>query len=172
MYTLALFLTSLIALAQTATLPEHSSVKRFCLPSTAEDPNPPCRQKPDPPLPSDPSIHSYTINDPGIFGKAISIKITVPDTLSVETWNDVLLANLQTTLPITLQQFNVDASQIPVLASEGIPLLVEAITAVQSGLSLPDTDTDIVRRGFLSKIGKWIKKVLSFLSLQNLYRQC
>lgn len=175
-------LTSSIAFAQANTLaplPEHaagsrstfSKFKRRCPLPTEEDPNPPCRPPVEPPEPTDPSIHSYTVNDPGIFHKPISIKINVPDTISVETWNDVL-DNLQTTLPTTLKQFNVDASQIPALASEGIPLLVEAITAVHNGLSLPDTDAALARRGLFSKIGRWIKKVRDFSSPQCSITSC
>ena len=83
----------------------------------------------------------------------------MPDTLSVNTWNETLLANLEITLPNTLERFNVDASQISTLAPEGLPLLMEAIDALQSGLSLPDTDIVLARRGFFPKIGRWPKKL-------------
>lgn len=138
----------------------YSRFRRRCPLPIEGEPNPICHPVHDPPPPADPSVHSYTINDPAIFAKPISIKVTVPDTISVDTYNDVLLTNLQTTLPLTLTQLNVDAAQIPALAAEGIPLLVEAITAVQNGISLPDVaDSDLVRRGFFSKIGRWVKKV-------------
>ncbi len=149
-----------------------SRIKRRCPLETEEDPNPYCRPPTPPPPPPDPSVHSYTINDPAMYQSPISIKITVPDTLTVETWNDVLLSNLQTTLPITLKQFNVDAGQIAALAEEGLPLLVEAITAVQSGLSLPDADSELARRGLFSRIGNWLKKVSCSPSLQTPKRQC
>ncbi|KAL8831905.1 MAG: hypothetical protein Q9170_005098 [Blastenia crenularia] len=167
-----LILTSSIAFAQpdiSTPLPKravsredtHSRIRPRCRLPTEEEPDPPCHGPVNPPPPPDPSIHSYTINDPAIYTKPISVQVTVPDTISVDTYNDVLLTNLQTTLPITLKQLNVDAAQISALASEGVPLLVEAITAVQSGLSLPDTASDLVRRGFFSKIGRWIKKVVT-----------
>lgn len=149
-----------------------SRIKRRCPIPTEEDPNPYCHPPTPPAPPPDPSVHSYTINDPAIYNIPISVKTTVPDTLSVETWNDVLLSNLQTTLPITLKQFNVDAGQIAALASEGLPLLVEAITAVQSGLSLPDADSELARRGLFSKIGNWLKKVSCSPSLQTPKGQC
>ena len=112
----------------------------------------------DPPV-EDPSVHSYTINDTEISGSPIPIEITVPGTLSVDTWNDILLANLKTTLPNTLGQFNVDASQISALTAEGLPLLVEAISALQSGSSLPDTEFVLARRGLFCKIGRCLKEV-------------
>ncbi|KAL8686667.1 MAG: hypothetical protein Q9218_006946, partial [Villophora microphyllina] len=144
-----------------------SRIKRRC-PLPGEEPPQNCRTaccRPpveDPPEdPPDPSVHSYTINDPEVYKKPIAISITVPSTLSVQTWNDVLLANLQTTLPSTLKQFNVATDQISALTKEGLPLLLDAITAVQSGLSLPDDNANLVRRGFFSKIGKFIKKVIN-----------
>lgn len=138
-----------------------SRIQRRCPLPTEEEPNPTCHPIHDPPPPPDPTIHSYTINDASMFTKPISVKVTVPDTISVDTYNDVLLTNIQTTLPITLQQLNVDPAQISALVSEGVPLIVEAITAVQNGLSLPDADLKLVRRGFLSRIGRWIKKVVT-----------
>lgn len=170
--TTALILSSSAAFALTDTLtsfPEHtarssstpSRIKRRCPLPTEDEPNPICHP---PPPAQDPSVHSYTINDPNINKIPINVKITVPDTLSVETWNDTLLANLKTTLPATLKQLYVDPDQISTLAEEGLPYLFEAITTIQSGLSLPDVSSDLVRRGLFSKIGNWIKKVSTFLS--------
>ena len=35
--------------------------------------------------------------------------------------------------------------------------MIEAVMAVQGGASLSDTDFELGRRGFLSKIGRWIE---------------
>lgn len=88
----------------------------------------------------------------------MSFKITVPNSLTVDTWDATLQSNLEVTLPSMMKQLSVEASQISALTSEGIPLITEAVLALQTGASLPDESSDIARRGLFSKIGKWIKK--------------
>ncbi|KAI4141949.1 MAG: hypothetical protein LQ341_003366 [Variospora aurantia] len=143
--------------ASTKSVPK---VPRRCPEYNDDEPHPICGP-PRPPI--DPSVHSYTVKDPANPNKPVSFKITVPETLTVATWDETLLTNLRTTVPSMLRQLSVDTNQISALTSEGIPLIVEAITAVQSGLSLPDDSSGIARRGLFSKIGRWIKKVVTFI---------
>lgn len=118
-----------------------------------------CRPCPPPPsvTPPDPSVKTYTIKDPD-FPRPLSFKIQVPESLTIETWDTTLKSNLEATLPSMLKQLSVDASQISALATEGIPLISEAVLALQTGVSLPDDSSDLARRGIFSKIGKWVKK--------------
>ncbi|KAL8649937.1 MAG: hypothetical protein Q9226_005359 [Calogaya cf. arnoldii] len=60
-----------------------------------------------------------------------------------------------------MKQLSVEASQISALTSEGIPLIAEAVLALQTGRSLPDEPSGIARRGLFSKVGKWIKKLVN-----------
>lgn len=106
----------------------------------------------------DPSVYTYSTKDPENDNLPVNFTITVPQTLTVGTWNETLLANLKTNLPGILKQLYVDPKQIPALVEEGLPDIFEALTSLQSGLSLPDVDSDLVRRGLFSKIGRWIKK--------------
>lgn len=135
-------------------LPSRSS--HSCLQETNDKNNPLCiRPRP----PQEPSVHSYTISDPdNPRMRPLSFQLTVPKTLTVASWEKTLHANLKSTLPSILRQLGVDASQVVALASEGVPLVVEAITAIQSGKSIPDIPSDIARRELISNIGSWIRK--------------
>ena len=90
--------------------------------------------------------------------RPISFQLMVPKTLTVASWEKTLHANLESTLPSILRQLGVEASQVAALASEGVPLVVEAITDIQSGDSTLDIPSDIARRELVSNIGSWIKK--------------
>ncbi|KAL8652106.1 MAG: hypothetical protein Q9210_002879 [Variospora velana] len=131
-----------------------SRVKRECSPSTKDELDRPCQP---PKTPMDPSVHSYTIKDqdnPKI--PPVTFRITVPGALTMGTWDKTLLANLRITVPSILRQLSVEAKQIPALTLEGIPLLVEALRAVLSGLSLSDAPSRIARRDSLSAIREWV----------------
>ena len=127
-----------------------------CLQETNDKNNPLClRPRP----PQDPSVQSYTISDPdNPRMRPISFQLMVPKTLTVASWEKTLHANLESTLPSILRQLGVEASQVAALASEGVPLVVEAITDIQSGDSTLDIPSDIARRELVSNIGSWIKK--------------
>ncbi|KAL8916130.1 MAG: hypothetical protein Q9208_008697 [Pyrenodesmia sp. 3 TL-2023] len=104
--------------------------------------------------------------------RPLSFQLTVPKTLTVALWEKTLNANLKSTLPSILRQLGVDASQVVTLASEGVPLVAEAITAIQSGQSIPDIPSDIARRELISNIGSWIRKIATSIakSVQELIR--
>ncbi|KAL9016221.1 MAG: hypothetical protein Q9185_006421 [Variospora sp. 1 TL-2023] len=131
-----------------------SRVKRECSPSTENELDRPC---PPPKPPLGPSVHDYTIRDqdnPKI--PPVTFRITVPEALTVGTWDKNLLANLRITVPSILRQLSVEAKQIPALTLQGIPLLVQALRAVLSGQSLSDVPSRIARRDSLSAIRQWI----------------
>ncbi|KAL8904185.1 MAG: hypothetical protein Q9207_003448 [Kuettlingeria erythrocarpa] len=127
-----------------------------CLQQNDDQDNPLCLH---PRPPKDPSVHSYTIGDPdNPRMRPLSFQLTVPKTLTVKTWEPTLHANLKSTLPSILRQLSVEASQVAALASEGVPLVVEAIKALKGGRSIPDRPSDIARREIISGIGHWINK--------------
>ena len=119
---------------------DPSAIAKRCPFPTADEPASICgRPRPTETASSGPTVQSYTVNDPEKYPNKISVKIAVPDKLNDEkAYNDALVDNLKSNLPNTLQQLQVDPAQIPALAEEGLPLLFEAITAVQNGSSLPD----------------------------------
>lgn len=109
--------------------------------------------------PQDPSVHSYTVGDPdNPRMRPLSFQLKVPKTLTVTTWEPTLHANLKSTLPSILRQLSVEASQVAALASEGVPLVAEAIQAIQSGKHISYVPSDIARRGRVSNIGSWINE--------------
>ncbi|KAI4193651.1 MAG: hypothetical protein LQ346_003867 [Caloplaca aetnensis] len=127
-----------------------------CLQQNDDQDNPLCLH---PRPPKDPSVHSYTIGDPdNPRMRPLSFQLTVPKTLTVKTWEPTLHANLKSTLPSILKQLSVEASQVAALASEGVPLVAEAIKAIKSGKSISDIPADIARREIISNIGRWINK--------------
>ncbi|KAL8959673.1 MAG: hypothetical protein Q9193_003497 [Seirophora villosa] len=134
-----------------------SKLRRDCPLSTGPELNRPCPpQEP----PEDPSVHSYTIQDPdNPQSPPIRFKITVPKTLTVATWDKTLLTNLRNTVPSILRQLEVDPKQIPALTLKGIPLLVEALRVVLSGESLSGAPSHLARRDSLSAIRGWINTV-------------
>ncbi|KAL8654602.1 MAG: hypothetical protein Q9210_001415 [Variospora velana] len=143
---------------------EHDSSSRglssefdhTCLPQIDDKNNPLCLR---PKHPQDTSVHSYTVSDPdNPRMRPFSFQLTVPKSLTVVTWEKSLDANLKSTLPSILRQLGVAASQVVALASEGVPLVVDAITAILSGKSNPDISSDIARRELISDIRSWIRK--------------
>ena len=163
---LSLFILVSFVLSLVYAAGDPALIAKRCLLPEADEPAPICGGGPRPTqtASSASTVQSYTVNDPEKYPNEISVKITVPNELDDKAYNAALLDNLKSNLPNTLQQLQVDPAQIPALAEEGLPLLLEAITAVQNGSSLsddPGSETARARRGLFSKIGKWIKKVVS-----------